>query len=193
MPIRIHKENINTADFFNKMWKSSDFNKFDTVRMQALCKHIKANFSICDLGCGLWGFGEFAAHEKLCSNISVVDFSVVALYGVKQKYPNILTYNYDVLVTMFEDGVFDLVGAGELIEHIERPELLAKEMARICKPGGWLTISSVNPDCEDAKKLEYKEHIWKFTIEELVDYFKPYGKTTHTFIGNYHLVETQKY
>lgn len=191
--IRLHQDNINTPEFFNAMWSNNEWYRFDTVRMKALSRHIESHFSICELGAGLFGFAEFAAYEKLCTDISIVDFSKVALNIVKDKYPNILTYNYDVLVTMFEDATFDLVGAGELIEHIEQPEILVNEMSRICKPGGWLVISSVNPDCEDAKKLEYPEHLWKFSIEELINYFKPYGETQHSFAGNYHLVECRKW
>lgn len=195
--LRLHEVNINTPEFFDRQWGSGVFNKFDTVRMQALCKNIKKQDSICELGCGLYGFAEFAAHENLCSDISVVDFSSKALDRIKDKYPDIVTYKCDItnsheMYNLLLNGVYDLVGAGEVIEHMEKPKDLVAEMNRICKPGGWLIISSVNPDCEDAKKLEYPEHIWRFTIEDLVGYFKPYGKTTHRFVGNYHLVECNK-
>jgi 2-polyprenyl-3-methyl-5-hydroxy-6-metoxy-1,4-benzoquinol methylase len=199
MPIRLHKENINTPEYYNEQWSKDDiWNHFDTVRMQALCKHIKKNDAICELGAGLFGFAEFAAHEKLCNDISVVDFSPLALNKIKDKYPSIVTYKCDI-TNLYEmdklllNNAYDLVGAGEVIEHMERPEDLAQEMSRICKPGGWIIISSVNPDCEDAKKLEYWEHLWKFSIEELLNYFAPYGETKHSFIGNYHLVECNKW
>ena len=199
MPIRLHKKNINTPEYYDEQWSKDDvWNKFDTVRMQALCKHIEPHFSICELGAGMFGFAEFAAHEKLCSDISVVDFSPLALNKIKAKYPNIVVYECDIthpheMFNILQSEIYDLVGAGEVIEHMEKPEDLAAEMNRLCKPGGWLVISSVNPDCEDAKKLEYTEHLWKFSIEELINYFSPYGKTTHRFVGNYHLVESKKW
>lgn len=37
----------------------------------------------------------------------------------------------------FEDGVFDLIMADWVLEHIEDPTLVSAEMHRILKPGGW--------------------------------------------------------
>jgi len=188
---RIHEENVNTPEFFDKIWESGVYNKFDTVRMRALCKRIETHFAICELGSGIFGFAEYAAQEKLCSDITVVDFSTVALRKTNERYPDIVTKNANVLVTGFYDNVFDLVGAGELIEHMEKPEALVAEMNRICKPGGWLVISTVNPDCPNAKKLEYPEHIYSFTVEDLINYFKPYGETEYIEVGDYHTIETK--
>jgi SAM-dependent methyltransferase len=44
----------------------------------------------------------------------------------------------------FEDGQFDVVVAGEIIEHVPHPDALLREIRRVLKPGGWLVLSTPN-------------------------------------------------
>jgi SAM-dependent methyltransferase len=42
------------------------------------------------------------------------------------------------------DGVADVVVAAETIEHLENPRAFARELTRLCKPGGWITVTTPN-------------------------------------------------
>lgn len=42
------------------------------------------------------------------------------------------------------DGVADVVVAVETIEHLENPRAFARELTRLCKPGGWIVITTPN-------------------------------------------------
>jgi SAM-dependent methyltransferase len=43
------------------------------------------------------------------------------------------------------DGIYDIVLAGQVIEHVRKPWLWIKEVARVCRPGGLaITISPVS-------------------------------------------------
>ena len=42
------------------------------------------------------------------------------------------------------DGAADVVAAVETIEHLENPRAFARELTRLCKPGGWILITTPN-------------------------------------------------
>lgn len=190
---RVHDKDINSPEYFDKMWTEGLFG-YDTVRLDTLCKYIKSGNYIVELGCGLYGFAQYAKDRlRLDIEAHVVDFSSVALAKIKQVVPSIYTYQCDVRSTKFPPEFFDVVGAGELIEHMEDPKDLVAEMDRICKPGGWIVISTVNTKSENAKKCSYPEHLWAFEENDLIRLFYPYGEVKYSIVGDYHIVETQKY
>lgn len=93
----------------------------------------------------------------------------------------------------FRDGYFDLVTAGELVEHLEAPATLVREMARVCRPDGWMTISTLDTNCEAAAAHGgYPEHVWEFTPQDLLDLFQPYGEATYSLVGHYHMIECRR-
>jgi ubiquinone/menaquinone biosynthesis C-methylase UbiE len=49
----------------------------------------------------------------------------------------------DALALPFDDGTFDSVTSYTLIEHAPNPEVLVREMARVCKPGGTISVMAV--------------------------------------------------
>lgn len=44
----------------------------------------------------------------------------------------------------FEDGQFDMVLSTYVFEHVTEPELVAKELLRVTKPGGWIVAVTPN-------------------------------------------------
>jgi ubiquinone/menaquinone biosynthesis C-methylase UbiE len=44
----------------------------------------------------------------------------------------------------YPDGTFDLVVAHWVFEHIDQPEAVAADMARVTKPGGWIAAATAN-------------------------------------------------
>lgn len=44
------------------------------------------------------------------------------------------------------DGAFDVIVAAEVIEHLENPRALAREWARVLRPGGLLLLSTPNQE-----------------------------------------------
>ena len=191
--IRLHEKDINTPEWFDHIWSIEKVHRYDAVRLKALLEHVRDGDSICELGAGVFGFAQYALAElNLNIKATVVDFSSVALKMAAEMAPALYTVLSNALDTPLALHQFDLVGAGELIEHMETPADLVWEMARLCKYDGWLVISTVNPDCEDAiKHGDYPEHLWSFTRQELIDLFSPYGRTKYRLIGDYHMIECQ--
>lgn len=64
----------------------------------------------------------------------------------------------------FEDGSFDCVTCLEMIEHVENPFALLRELYRVLKPGGTLVISTPNI-------LNIRSRL-RFLLEGNYDYFK---------------------
>lgn len=188
---RLTKKNINTPEHFNTIFKDS--HKFDVERQYQFYKHIQPGMRVLDLGAGIYGFVElFKESGGQGAELHCLDFSEYAKKKVTKKYPDIIYKIGNVLNTPYEDGYFDLVGAGELIEHMEEPKYLVKEMARITKPGGLMIISTVDPDCEDSRGVKYPEHIYQFTKEDLLEMFSQYGKSTYKRVGNYDCIFSRR-
>lgn len=53
----------------------------------------------------------------------------------------------DLHAAPFGDGEFDVIYAGEILEHTWTPSLMVSECYRILKPGGLLVLDTPNPFC----------------------------------------------
>lgn len=199
---RLHEANINTPEWFDHVWKVETVHRYDAVRLRAFTKHIKDGDSVLDIGCGVFGFLQYAhCVEGKRGQFTAMDFSAEALAQTAQ-HVRIMrgadwifeTWRHDITTGIpGKHYQYDVVGCGELIEHMETPQALVDEMARVCKSGGWLLCSTVNPECEDAKRHgDYPEHLWQFEPAELVAMFSQYGPTAYREVGDYHFIETRK-
>lgn len=45
-------------------------------------------------------------------------------------------------LSMFPDGMFDVVVSTEMLEHCPRPWVAVREMARVCSPGGFVVLTA---------------------------------------------------
>ena len=72
---------------------------------------------------------EYIIRSKKLAEQESVDIEVVQ--GVAEKMP-------------FENNSFDFINISELIEHVQSPEDLLKEVYRVLKPGGQVYISAPN-------------------------------------------------
>jgi len=48
----------------------------------------------------------------------------------------------DATHTIYRDAAFDVVASFSTIEHVADPEAMAREMGRVCKPGGMVLLST---------------------------------------------------
>jgi 2-polyprenyl-6-hydroxyphenyl methylase / 3-demethylubiquinone-9 3-methyltransferase len=49
----------------------------------------------------------------------------------------------DATALPFADGVFDVVVAGEILEHLDDLETAVAEICRVTRPGGWVVIDTI--------------------------------------------------
>lgn len=190
---RLKKKNINTPKFYDGVWAQEKNLRpyYDAVRQRALIKHVRNTDSVLDVGCGLFGSCQYIAERTtLRSKLHAIDFSqTVKDYLEKSAGDRIAVRKSRVEVLPYADKMFHCVIAGEIIEHVEDPAGFASELCRVCKPGGTVTISTVDTTCENAiKHGEYIDHVWEFTKEDLTGFFEPYGKVEYSLVGDYHFL-----
>lgn len=181
---RLHDKKIDDAKYYEKIW-SDEFNArpyYDDVRMRCLIKDVKDGDKVIDIGAGVFGSAQYIAENTdLKCDLYAYDQS----YTAKEIVDNLklpITYLLGSCEGKlpFKDNEFDVVIAGEIIEHIENPDYFVSELKRIGKK---VAISTVDTNCQNAKNYgDYPEHIWEFTIDDL----KKYGE--YETCGDYHIV-----
>lgn len=187
---RLHKEKIDDAKYYEKIW-GEEYNSrpyYDAVRMRALARDVKHGDRVLDVGAGVFGTAQFLAenHPEIICGLVALDQSHTAKEIVDKLG---LPINYvlgDVAKLPFGDDSFDVVIAGEIIEHMEDPAAFAKEL---CRVGKRVALSTVDTKSENAVKHgDYPEHIWEFEKEDLIKFFKPYGTVEYETVGDYHVI-----
>ena len=189
---RIHDVKIDDAKYYEKIW-AVEYNTrpwYDTVRQEALAVPVQKGDSVLDVGGGVFGTAQYIAehHPELEAFLTIVDQSHTAAEIVTSKFPEINFVISDVIELPFRDHSFDVVVAGEIIEHMEDPAAFAKELRRVTRIGGTITLSTVDTECENAiAHGDYPEHLWEFTPRDLQSMFGPGAK--YTTVGDYHFLE----
>lgn len=147
---KINDTNINTPEYWDSHQTALDFG----LRQQKYLDLALNRGRIIELGCGLSPFINEAT--KYFKEVWGLDYSKKTINELKRKHPHIKYICANATRTPFKDNFFDVVVAGEIIEHLENPLSLIREMKRICKHGGKIIIST--------PVLEFKdpEHLWQF-------------------------------
>ena len=95
-----------------------------------------------DVGCGDGSFSQVI--QKFSEEVYGVDISVDAVLLAQKRGIHALTVDLNNSKLPFEDNFFDLVYAGEIIEHLYDCESFIKECARVLKKDGHLIITTPN-------------------------------------------------
>lgn len=95
-----------------------------------------------DVGCGI---GTIALElQKRGFDVYGIDLSSVAVEKAKKRGVNAAVCDVDKDGIPFADGYFDVVWAGDVVEHVFDPVFLLQEMARVLKSDGRLLLTVPN-------------------------------------------------
>ena len=155
----------NQESFFNLMMRGlADVSFFDSI-----APGLPEPKSVLDIGCAtgrllhhFGGLGWDAVGVELCAES--------AEYG-RRTY-NLPIHSCELHQADFPDGRFSLVHASHLIEHVDDPLALAREVQRILKPGGIFICVTPSIDGFQARLFGSR---WRSAI---ADHLTLFGKTS---------------
>lgn len=157
---RVHEDNINTKEYFEKIYSDSDWRRdWDGAdsRANLVIDHLEHYKKHLDVGCA---DGYFTGHYLLKYPDTEgygIDLSEAIIEQAKNMYPEGHFQQSDVYELPFEDNSFDLVYAAEIIEHLIDPERAMREIHRVLKKGGCYVMTVPNEHA-----AEIREHLWKW-------------------------------
>lgn len=133
-------------EYYEALWERlpEDLEPEDlAVRRAFLLAHARPEDRALDLGCG---DGRLTAElAAAVGTVTGADVAEAALRRARRAHPGI-TFTRVVFdgELPFEDGAFDLVWAGEVIEHVADTARWLSEVRRVLAPGGRLVLTTPN-------------------------------------------------
>lgn len=124
---------------------------------------------VLDVGC--WRGGYFKCFDKE-TEVHGVDLCQEALDLAAQERPDAKLLCADISGKLpYPDDHFDVVYFGEILEHLDKPRALCREVLRVLKPGGYAVA---NTPFEDSIPCDV--HVWYIYREDFKDLFDGYEK-----------------
>lgn len=106
---------------------------------RGLCGEVPEGTRILDVGCGNGLFRQTLLPER---NVVGVDYAIGMCAIARAR--GMLAYQADALALPFADEQFDLVYAPEMMQHLSNLKALFAELARVCRGGGKIVVSTSN-------------------------------------------------
>jgi ubiquinone/menaquinone biosynthesis C-methylase UbiE len=104
-----------------------------------MCGEPPIGAAILDVGCGNGLFWRGLLGDR---PVVGVDFSLRMCILAQAK--GMLAYHADARALPFADDQFDLIYSAEVLQHITNHHALVTELARVCRPGGRIVVSTLN-------------------------------------------------
>jgi ubiquinone/menaquinone biosynthesis C-methylase UbiE len=176
--IRLAKNNLNsperTYSIYETIWKK-ELHYIDWKRFALLVKHYQEEKGkYLDIGCFNSPMPLELVKTYRNQEITAVDYCGKLIDELKERHPEVNYLWADAEKLPFENEYFDYIVIGELIEHTEDPAKIVREAMRVLKKGGWLAISTPNDEANG--NAVSGEHLWSFTMDDVIDLISPYGE-----------------
>lgn len=131
-------------------------------------KHFNNPHKVLEIGCGT-GFvlsGVRAAFPQAA--LSGSDIFIESLAFAVQRAPDAFLFQMDARHIPFRDE-FDLVGAFDVLEHIEQDEMVLRQIYQACKPGGGIVLTVPQHPWLWSRTDDFAHHKRRYVRKELLD------------------------
>ena len=123
------------------------------ARVRKLLAPLAGDERALDVGCGTGALAYVLA--PLVGEVVGVDASEDYLDAAREGAPEGCTFvTGDAEALPFPYGDFDLVGCLRVLHHVQRPELVVSEIARVTRPGGRILLADQLGDVDPMRSLE---------------------------------------
>ncbi len=128
---------------------------------------LRAGMAVADICCGIGDFAVLVSKEFKPSRLLAVDHAKPSLAYARQVASDFgvkgIEYAYgDAASLLIEDNQFDFVTCRHSLQIFNKPELILKELFRICKPGGRVYVTNEkNSHCLGEPRAESIQ--WTYT------------------------------
>lgn len=174
--------NINTAEYWNNIYgspeKREEYRKNEkgtstketTNRFLEALKLIKDWDRVLDIGCGIGTFTKLVKDTYPHAFVWGVDISDKVIADNLEERKDI-TYRTGVVGNLpTQPNHFDVVFAGEVLEHLDDPDHLFMDAFVALKAKGTFVISTPLLDV-----INIEEHMWFFSPEDIIKLFEDHG------------------
>ncbi|WP_392891463.1 class I SAM-dependent methyltransferase [Pseudomonas migulae] len=161
------------------------FRARNRVILWALKKHVGQFDRFLEVGCGtayvLEGVSKAYPHSSLYGS----EYFEEGLVHARKRIPNATFLQIDATV-MKDEAQYDVIGAFDVIEHIEQDQLALDNLARALKPKGTLLITVPQHKWLWSEVDEFACHVRRYTQTELIQKVESAGlsvKYTSSFVS----------
>ena len=159
---RQHEQDINTGEHFDALYAGPRRQEMLADPSIAFMLPCVAAYHVLDVGCG---WGQYRKCLRGCLSYTGIDFAPEAIEQAKQAYPAATWVQHDFTDGLpFDSARFHAILCLEVLEHLEEPRRLIREIRRVLFPSGLAIFSVPYRD-----QIKTPEHLWEFEESDWPD------------------------
>lgn len=184
-------KNINTKEYWDGVYGTPEKRKGyadtgtdqatlpaqKTARFTRTLEEIKNGDKVLDIGCGVGVLTQLVKKTYPDCEVYGVDISSQAIEDNKKENPEIYYSQGTVNNLSFDNEMFDVIFSGEVLEHLDDPQVLLTEGFRLLKDGGKMIVTTPLMD-----SIHSPEHTWFFTQEDVEEFYIKAGFKNIKFV-----------
>jgi ubiquinone/menaquinone biosynthesis C-methylase UbiE len=137
---------MKTIDHYSGVWDKKDRRYLldrELISLNFIKGILRPNQKILDVGCGSGNFLEHLVQLNKRIQLFGIDYSDSMIKKNSSKHFIFKKVDLNTGI-LFKDESFNIVYAGEIIEHIYNPDFFLREINRVNKKNGYLILSTPN-------------------------------------------------
>jgi ubiquinone/menaquinone biosynthesis C-methylase UbiE len=173
MSLRILQTNLNTAGYWDTAYRAEEqaaHARLFGLRLERVLYWVRVRaaetpdlFTFLDVGCGLCDLAKRVCAEQPTAVPYGVDISPVAVAHGRAAFPTGRFEVADAAQLPFAAHSFDFVWCGETLEHVEDPDAVVRETARVAAPQSLIVLSTPYKNA-----IGGPEHVWSHDTDDML-------------------------